>query len=188
MNGLQMKWHRFTVAGLMVIVLLIAMGLAALRSQSIVWTSAVFTAAIILFSTSVVGAISTGGLARSTWAGMAVFGWTYYGIVFGPWPDSTSKPPPLLTANALDYVQDYILSDGETPYMFTMKFPAGGQSAHGIRGRMVPGAAPPPGGYKKVDLGLYQQTGHSLAGILFGVLGALMGRFIAALSERAEAT
>jgi hypothetical protein len=55
-----------------------------------------------------------------------------------------------------------------------------------LRGTVSPGAALPPGGFKYVDITVYRQVGHSLGGILFGILGALVGRFLAARSERSE--
>jgi hypothetical protein len=69
-----MRRFRFSVAGLMGVVLLLALGMVALRAQSVIWASAVFTFAVALFSAAIVGALATRGPARFTWTGMAVFG------------------------------------------------------------------------------------------------------------------
>ena len=36
---------------------------------------------------------------RFIWAGMAVFGWAYLIISFGPWPGNAVGPPPLLPSS-----------------------------------------------------------------------------------------
>jgi hypothetical protein len=114
-----MRWLRFSVAGLMAVVLLPGLGLGALRANSEVWASAMFTGAVVLFSASVVGAIVGSGITRSMSTGMAVFGWVYLIIAFGPWTKDATGPPPLLTSALLEYLQDYVVS--ETPYLVAVQ-------------------------------------------------------------------
>jgi hypothetical protein len=82
-------------------------------------SSAIFTATIILLSTSIVGATAMSGLARFTWAGMAVFGWIYVIIAFGPWPGNGPVSSQLLMTAVLDDIEEYMVSDGKTPYFAT---------------------------------------------------------------------
>jgi hypothetical protein len=169
---------RFGIAALMGAVLFAALGLTALHSPSDLWASATFTATVTLLSASVLGAMASRGRSRVTWAGLAVFGWVYLGIVFGPWPRNLDGPPPLLTVPLLDAVKDYVVSDGKTPYL-TLDHPG----RHGVEialvGKKGPGVAP-PGGYKVVALVAYRQVGHSLGAALFGLIGAAVGRSLAA--------
>jgi hypothetical protein len=44
----------------------------------------------------------------------------------------------------------------------------------------------PSGGYKQVSLVSYRQVGHTLGAALFGLVGALLGRFFAARDEAAD--
>jgi hypothetical protein len=70
-----MKRLRFTIANLMVVVLYVGLGFAALRNPNGFWASATFTLAIMAVSAAVVGAVARKGQARMTWLGFAVFGW-----------------------------------------------------------------------------------------------------------------
>jgi hypothetical protein len=159
-------------------VLFVAVGLAALRSASALWVSATFTATVALLSAAALGAMATRGRPRTAWAGLAVFGWVYLAVAFGPWPGNVDGPPPLLTTPLLDAVQDYVVSDGTTPYMtFDLRYRY--DLVTGFRGKTGAGVAPPPGGWKRVDLTAYRRVGHSLGAVVFGLLGALVGRSFA---------
>src|SRR5262249_29856727 len=151
--------------------------LAALRSASVLWASALFTIAVVALSTAILGAMATRGRSRLTWAGLAVFGWIYLGIALGPWPFNPDGPPPLLAVPLLDTIQDSIVSDGKTPYM-TEDHQGPQDRVMGIRGNVGPATGnlmppPPPGGYKMVSLAHYRQVGHTLGAALFGLIGAL---------------
>ena len=111
-----MRRFRFSVAGLMAVILLLAVGMAALRDPAELWASVIFTAAVTLFAASVIGAMAHRGARRFIWAGLAVFGWAYLVISFGPWPGNAVGPPPLLPSSILDRLQDYIVSDGKSAY------------------------------------------------------------------------
>jgi hypothetical protein len=179
-----MRRFRFSVAGLMAVILLLAVGMAALRDPTILWASAIFTAAVILFAASLLAAMAHRGAQRFSWAGMAVFGWSYLIISFGPWPGNSVGPPPLLPSSLLDHFQEYIVSDGKTRYYTSGIYIDYYKGTSGIRGSGPPTAAPPPGGFKNVDVTVYSQTGHPLGAMLFGIMGAFAGRFFAARRER----
>ena len=66
---------RFTIANLMVLVLYVGLGFAALRNADKFWASATYTLAILAVSAAVVVAVARKGRARLTWLGFAVFGW-----------------------------------------------------------------------------------------------------------------
>ncbi len=87
-----MKILRVSIARSMGIVLLAAVGLAALRNPTIVWASSLFTLVVVLLCTAVLGAIAVRGPARLTWTGFAVFGWVYLGIAFGLAQRGTVRP------------------------------------------------------------------------------------------------
>src|SRR6516165_9214735 len=66
---------RLTIANLMIVVLYVGLGFAALRNADEFWASATFTLAILAVSVAVVVAVARKGRARLTWLGFAVFGW-----------------------------------------------------------------------------------------------------------------
>ena len=75
-----MTRYRFTLAQSMAIVLLIGVGLAAMRSASVLWSSTVFTLTVAVLSAAILGAMARRGRARMTWVGFALFGWVYLGM------------------------------------------------------------------------------------------------------------
>jgi hypothetical protein len=220
---------RFSIATLLGVVGLAAVGFAALRSATEPWASATFTATVAVLSTAALGALLCRGRSRSAWIGLAVFGWIYLAVTFGPWPRNVVGPPPLLTVTLLDLVQDYVFSDGKTPYLTTIPNTQVDQ-VFDLRGQAQPAIVVPPGppiqpaievspgppilpspdpqlgtppgpqigmppvladpgpqmgtppgllptaGLMTLDLTVYQQIGHSLAALLFGLAGAVAGR------------
>ena len=69
-----MRKPRFSIAGLMTIVLVAAVGLAALRSPSPAWAGTLFMVTCGVFGLAIVGAIYRVGVARAWWLGFCVFG------------------------------------------------------------------------------------------------------------------
>ena len=186
MTASPAKTFRLTIAGLMTIVVFVAIGMVALRAQTEFWPSCLCTFVVFMLSTSTVYLIVARGLARSRWAGMAIFGWIYFVIAFGPWPDNTCTPPPLLPLYALRSVQNYIFSAGQTAYVTARTLPKSSERLH----EMVipsPSATPPPGVIPPTfDFDRYDQVSQLIGVILFGFLGAVVGRFIAARGARTE--
>jgi hypothetical protein len=163
---------RFSIAQSMAIVLLIGVGLAALRSGSALWSSAVFTLTVAVLSAAVLGAMARGGRVRVTWAGFALFGWVYLATTFGPWADSNGvKAPPYLTRWGLDYLD-------------AKRWPGGlGRMDTAPSGEVL---------FPQWQLALsvlpnafqVRRTGHCLAAILFGLVGAAVGRLLAVKAEQ----
>jgi hypothetical protein len=181
-----MKRFHLSVATLMGVVLLLALGMAALRANTVIWASAMFTAAVSLFSVAITAAMVIRGSARFTWMGMAVFGWIYLVIAFGPWPGSTIEPPTLITDVILTCLHDYILITDNMLYSYSAPV-----KPHPYLNKIggPPGAAPPLGGYKDIgSISPYLQTGHCLGGMLFGIMDAVAGRLISTRRGQIETT
>ena len=69
--------------------------------------------------------------------GMAVFGWVYMIIAFGPWTKDAIGPPPLLTSALLEYLQDQVVS--ETPYLVAVPRSNGPDTTYALRGKRAQG-------------------------------------------------
>lgn len=69
-----MRTVRFTVGGLMAIVLFLALAMAAMRRASPLCSSAVFTATLAVLSTMSLLAVERTGARRVTWCGASLFG------------------------------------------------------------------------------------------------------------------
>ena len=71
--------QRTTVLGLMGFIALVAVGMAALRSNDPTWAAIVLALTVSALCTSTVGAIHR----RGAWAGFAVFGWAFF-LIYQP--------------------------------------------------------------------------------------------------------
>ena len=92
---------RVSMSGLMVAVLVAALGLAALRTPTALLASVIFTMTVALMATATLAAFAGGRAARRSWARLAVFGWAYLGIAFGPGAASNGVTPPPFPTMAL---------------------------------------------------------------------------------------
>jgi hypothetical protein len=83
---------RLSIAGLMGIVLVVSLGLTALRSGTEIWAGATLLATFAVLALAVVGVVCRSGSERSWWLGFALFGWGYLGLVF-LWPHTSLQLP-----------------------------------------------------------------------------------------------
>ena len=90
---------RFSIASLLVAVLFVAVGFAALRESSELWDSGVFTLVLTVLLTSILLAIHRTESRRAFWTGFALFGWTYLALSLVPSIESR-----LATTKALAYL------------------------------------------------------------------------------------
>ena len=72
-----MRRFRFSIAGLMAVVLVSGLGFAALRSPNTIWAGFVPLVTRGLVCIAVIGAVCRKGSERAWWVGFAVCGWTY---------------------------------------------------------------------------------------------------------------
>src|SRR5690348_358666 len=94
---------RFTIASLLVVVLLVAVGFAALREASDPWDSGVFTLALAILLVSILLAVHRTESRRAFWLGFALFGWGYLALSLIPSIESR-----LLTTKALAYLDSKV--------------------------------------------------------------------------------
>jgi hypothetical protein len=169
-----MRRSRFTIAWLMTVVLLVALGFAALRRSSEVVASAVFTSAVVTLLVATVGAVLGRGAA---WVGFAVFGWGGLILVFGPlsWElpsgPNVPAPKPLTT---------FVLAD---LYRHVGVKPSGVGAASEEEGWVWINSM---GGAGYVSLP-FIQTGQSLISVLLACVGSLIAHRIAVRDVRGAA-
>ncbi len=76
-----MRRFRFSIAGLMGIVLIAAVGLAGLRNASALWAGTLLMLTCATLALAVVGAIYCRGPRQAWWLGFAIFGWGYLALL-----------------------------------------------------------------------------------------------------------
>jgi hypothetical protein len=72
-----MRTFRFPIAGLMGAVVVVALGLAALRNSSETWAGVTFVMTCGILCLAIVGVVCRDGAERAWWLGFALFGWGY---------------------------------------------------------------------------------------------------------------
>jgi len=92
-----MSRFRFSIANFLIVVTLVAMGLAAMGSQSRLATSLAYTAFLVLLGVATGGALLAAGPRRAFWIGFAIFGWTYWFFEFNIEGGSRAPQVPMVT-------------------------------------------------------------------------------------------
>jgi hypothetical protein len=91
---------RYSIAGLMTLILYATVGLATIRARdSRIWESATYSLTIVLLASSTLVAFVSKGRGRADWIGFATFGWTY--LLLGFHILDAGRPLPLLLTHPL---------------------------------------------------------------------------------------
>jgi hypothetical protein len=191
-----MRLPRFTIAGLMGLVVVVAVGVAALRFASELWASILLMLTLGVLGAAVLAFHERAGARRAWWRGFALFGWGYVMLAFGPWA-SEAIAPHLPTTMWLDasYAKLHpgdseagqarrLWEDALRNYIVAVNTPSGANSAVAFSpdGKLVVSAAPPGPAPEP-----FLRVGHSLWALLAACVGGLVGRASHARGERPAA-
>ena len=196
-----MRSIRFSIAGLMGVVLLVAIGFAALRNPSENWAGVVLLATLAALGIAMVGAFCRSGATRGGFLGFAVFGWIYMIAAFYPfgiWPK-------LPTQSLLELLAPRIAGIDEPFPTFGRMDGAGGMGGMGGGMRSIstngsdaeeaggfggPGSGMVPASPGSAATLAFFQIGHCLFALLAACLGAFLGNrlFVAAVDKTEEVT
>ena len=110
-----MRRIRFNIASLLVVVLFVAVGFAALRESNEIWDSGLFTLTLVVLLISILLAVHRTEARRAFWLGFALFGWIYLGLSLVPSIESR-----LVTTKALAYLDSKV--PGRSQSFFTIQF------------------------------------------------------------------
>ncbi len=98
-----MRKLRFNIANLLVIILVLGVGFAALRESSDLWESGIFTVTLGTLLLSILLAVHRAESKRAFWLGFALLGWAYMGLALVPSIESR-----LITNKALVYLDSKV--------------------------------------------------------------------------------
>jgi hypothetical protein len=183
-----MRTFRFTIAGLLGVITVLGIGLAALREASDLWDSGLFTLTLGVLLVSILLAVHRREDRRAFWVGFALFGWGYMGLSLVP-----SAEPRLVTTTALAYLDAHV--PGQAMGLRIRL----SESGSGSSINLVQGLAFSPDGRRLVGssqgrVGLWDRTtgrllftipgttenfiriGHSLFALLAGCAGGVVSR------------
>lgn len=105
--------YRVSIAGLMAVMIPVALGLVALREASQLWVDIVFNLVVASLLLATYKAIGSRGTAAARWAGFASFGWAHLvlGLIGMPWGQHHGVSPNLVTLRLIERVWDYLEID-----------------------------------------------------------------------------
>jgi len=195
--------NRFTIGGLMALILVYAVGLAALRSANELWAGIMLMIALAAVGVAVLGAICLRDKHRFWWIGFAVFESGYLILAFGPWC-ATEIQPKLATTLLLRYVHDQAV--GPQPSISRNLARSTMQTNTRPRPNSVGSinsasvtyptykrtASPPPFNRWRsllpgaVNYDLFLPVGHSMFALLAGLIGGAIASWFHAMRERGE--
>jgi hypothetical protein len=98
-----MRRFRFHISTLVILVLLLGVGFAALRESNETWDGSIFSITLGIFLISILLAIHRSGSRRAFWLGFALFGSAYLGFSLVPSIESR-----LITTRALAYLDSKV--------------------------------------------------------------------------------
>jgi hypothetical protein len=180
----RMKRPRFTIAEIILFVLVLAIGLAAIRSGSDAWAGAIFSVTYFALICSLLG-IAFGRRARRVyWVGFALLGWGYLSLFYVPWAMNESVGEALLGANFFQYVGDIVhpeLSAG----VGLQSLPPAVVGANTVGGGFGGGPGPGPNFALINARANVVRIGTVLEALLWAFLGGWVARYFASGPEGA---
>jgi hypothetical protein len=93
-----MKKPRFSIAGLLMGIPVVAIGLAALSRPSCLWASATFSLLLLALTVALIGVLYRRGHKQAFWSGCLICGSLYTVLSLAPWFDSHIGPRLITTA------------------------------------------------------------------------------------------
>lgn len=183
-----MRRFRFTIGGLLAVVFVSAIGVAALRSSNEGWDSAVFGLTLLTLAASLILVAQKRERARAFWLGFAIFGWVY--LVASLIPPIEARLPSTKALTKLDEVRpkasddptagavvDFVQGDA-----FTSTAPATGSAPARLGWSLAPGQ----GNANLTFIATLKSTnvhfvaiGHSLLALILAFLGGNISRALA---------
>jgi hypothetical protein len=165
-----MHHPRVTIAQLILVIVVVAIGLAAIRSGSPAWSGAMLSITLFAMICSLLGIALGRGTRRVYWTGFATLGWSYLILVYVPWLHENVGQF-LLAPNLFEQLEA-ILQTTSTGGGGLQSVPSGviGATATGGAFGGAPGAA---------GLTDFVRIGTSMEALLWAFLGGWTARYFA---------
>lgn len=159
-----MKRPQFSIAGLALVILIVAVGLAAIRSGSDAWSGAMFSVMAFAMIASLLGVALARGAKRVYWIGFATLGWSYLLLMYVPWLFENVGQF-LLAKNLFEALEKVLHPEGSVAIV----------SLGGFRSMTLSAG----GGMSAGRLSPLQRIGAALEVLLWAYLGGWAARYFA---------
>ncbi len=179
---------RFTISGLMGLIVVAAIGFAGIREGTEIWASLTFTVTVLLLLMALPFLFYSQRKTRAGWLGFVLFSWVYLYFAFGNWWADGPGLPPLPTKWLLSFVHDQIHAKPQyvpnPNFALVQKLSYGPPTLSGSPTIIKPGTT-----YWMGDERHYRQVAHCLLALALGAFGAFWFRFVLFLTvQSADAT
>ena len=193
--------RRFSIRSLMAVVVVSAVGLAALRNANEQWAGTMLLVVLAAVGVAVVGAALMRGRERAWWLGFAVFAGLYLALSVGPWVGDAFRHQ-LATTHWLVELRN-LMFESNTQYLTIEKEeieaelaklrpvtpklkydPVVASLKNNLRAIQVQLTANKNAGLRYDP---FQRIGHSLFVLLAGLMGGIIAVWFWGRRERAEA-
>lgn len=189
-----MRRFRFSVRGLMVLIVLLGTAFAGLRSPTPLWANGWFSLVLATLTLAVPAAAYCRDERRAFWVGFATCGWVYFVLTLAPW-FQTEFGFQLFTTTILDIFAPYIVQkeDLVRVYVGSFKPPSSLAPPTPWQTWNLP-EFPPENPWRVVGYvtlvspGLYLRIGHSIFCMLIAFLGGEAVRYLAVTRSQPAAT
>ena len=166
-----MKHTRITIAELVLVVVVVAIGLAAIRGQSAAWAGAMLSITFFAMICSLLGIALGRGPRRVYWSGFAVLGWSYLFLMYVPW--LYTQVGTYLLAPNLFPVLDEMLHAEPSAAQGLQSVPVGFLGATAVGGGFSPGVA------AVTDVSDLVRIGIAMEALLWAFMGGWAARYFA---------
>jgi hypothetical protein len=186
---------RISLASLIGIVAVIALGLAGMLSTSRLWLMLASTVTLVVLLAAILASWLFSGIDRAFWVGFALFGWTYLIMVNWDWIGGQLGHD--LTAGISEAAEWLIPEIKPPPFPFGLPTlpPSAATTSPAPRGPVLP-PPPPPLNFidpmeqsrqRQIKIGNFVQIGRMLGALCFGALGGWLARILAQREEKRRA-
>jgi hypothetical protein len=103
-----MSQRRFSIRGLMLLIVMLGAAFAAMRTPSPLWANVWFSLAVAGVTLAIPAAVYSRGGSQAFWVGFATCGWVYFIVALAPWFQSEMGFQ-LVTTTFLDVLSPYIV-------------------------------------------------------------------------------
>lgn len=181
--------RRFTIAALMIVVLVSGLAIAALKNASDAWAGVLLLLTVFLLGSAFLGIAHRRQAKRAFWQGFALFGWGYLTLTMGPW-FSDQVEPRLPTTQLLHFAHNKANPPASQYESFSVLLdqiavqPAGGPPLT-VTGSLSGSSGPTSIragqtfrlGILNSNLEQFVRVGHCLFALLAALLGGLIARW-----------
>jgi hypothetical protein len=188
-----MRHFRFSIRGLMVVIVLLCVSIAALRFPTPLWANFLFSLTVAALTLAVPAAIYRRGEQRAFWVGFAICGWVYFMLALSPWSPREAGFQ-LATTTILDLMSPHIVPKNFPPSKLYRGFNPQIAPFEPTPWQVWNMPDDPPAnrysvGYVSITSPeLYLRIGHAFFCMLIAFLGGGIVRYQAATCEEPPAT